>query len=272
MSSQLLNGKTIARRINEQTRQALAELDFVPGLGVILVGNDPASQLYVGLKEKACRRLGIEFIRRDLPADATQAEVLTALRGLNEGTAIHGIIVQLPLPPHLATDEIIAAIDPRKDADGFHPANAERDDVPPVLPQAVLELLRETEQDLTDQTAVVLANSEIFFNQLERTLKTADINSVLTAPHDLTAIKEADILIVALGNPSLIRGEHIKDGAIVIDIGTTRVDNRTVGDVDSASVQDIAGWLTPVPGGVGPVTVALLLQNVVRLAKKNQPH
>jgi len=267
MPAQLINGKKVAKRINDQTRQDIAALGFAPGLGVVLVGDDPASHLYVELKEKACRKLGVDFVRRALPADASQEEVLSAVRGLNEGTAVHGIIVQLPLPPHLDTDEIIAAIEPSKDADGFHPANDERTDLPPVLPQAVLELLRETGEDLAGKTAVVLANGEVFFDQVDRVLQAADIRTLLAAPHDLDAIQQADILIVALGQPNLIRGEHIKPGAIVIDIGTTRVDNRTVGDVEAESVGEVAGWLTPVPGGVGPVTVATLINNVVRLAK-----
>jgi len=267
MSANLIDGRAVAKRINEQTRQTVAALDFTPGLGVVLVGDDPASRLYVGLKEKACRRMGLEFIQQELPSDATQDEVLRAVRALNDSELVHGIIVQLPLPEGLDVSEVIAAIEPTKDADGFHPANAERTDIPPVLPQAVLELLKETDEDLTDKKAIALANSDIFYNQLDRILKTVGIDCLMAAPHDLDAVSQADILIVAIGEPRIIRGEHIKPGATVIDIGTTRVDNATVGDVDAESVREVAGWLTPVPGGVGPVTVAMLINNVVNLAK-----
>ncbi len=276
MTATIINGRAVAKRINERTRQELAALNFAPGLGVVLVGDDPASRLYVELKEKTCRKLGLGFIRQELPSDATQDEVLNAVQALNDSELVHGIIVQLPLPDHLNTDEIIAAIEPDKDADGFHPDNAERIDIPPVLPQAVLELLLETTEELRNRRAVVLANSEIFFDQLSRVLETIGIECLMAAPNDLDAIRQADILVVAVGQPNLIRGEHIrpaeadKPGAVVVDIGTTQIDNKTVGDVDAQSVRKVAGWLTPVPGGVGPVTVAMLINNVVNLAAKNR--
>jgi methylenetetrahydrofolate dehydrogenase (NADP+) / methenyltetrahydrofolate cyclohydrolase len=270
MSAHPINGRAVAKRIDEETRESLDALDFRPGLGVVLVGDDPASKLYVNLKEKACQRLGLNFMRTELPSDATSDEVLQAVKALNDSDIVHGIIVQLPLPDGLNADEIVAAIAPDKDADGFHPANRERLSVPPVLPHAVLELLRETDQTLTNKTTVVLANSEIFFDQLARTLKTEGIDALLTAPNDLAALAQADILIVAVGEPNLIRGEHVKPDSIIIDIGTTRIGNQTIGDVNQESVAEIVGWITPVPGGVGPVTVALLINNVVKLASQSR--
>jgi methylenetetrahydrofolate dehydrogenase (NADP+)/methenyltetrahydrofolate cyclohydrolase len=272
MSAKLLDGRTVAKNINEQTRQKLAMLDFVPGLGVVLVGTDPASHLYVRLKEKACHRLGLNFIRRLLPTDSTPEQVLAIIKELNSDSQIHGIIVQLPLPTHLPTAEIIAAIAPIKDADGFHPANQKNNLVPPVLPSAVVELLRATNQNLTGQRAVVIAKNDVFFSQMEKMLKAIDVVAKLITPDKLREsieISQADILIVAVGQPALIKAAQIKPGAIVIDIGTNKINNQTIGDVDTESAIKIAGWLTPVPGGVGPVTVAQLLKNVVLLAEKN---
>ncbi|MBU0625441.1 bifunctional 5,10-methylenetetrahydrofolate dehydrogenase/5,10-methenyltetrahydrofolate cyclohydrolase [Patescibacteria group bacterium] len=267
MTAKLIDGRKVAQRINDQTRQELTALDFKPGLGVVLVGENPASKLYVGLKEKACRRLGLNFMCYALPTEATPEQILSALHELNIDDRVQGIIVQLPLPQHLDTNRIIAAIDPNKDADGFHPDNQPVGPVPAVLPAAVMELLRETGENLSGLQAIVIAKGDVLFSSLSRPLQRIGITTQLIKPTDLSLTNQADILIVAVGQPKLIRSEQVKPGAIVIDIGTNKIADRTVGDVDADSVKKVAHWLTPVPGGVGPVTVAQLLLNVVRLAK-----
>ncbi|MFH1047190.1 MAG: bifunctional 5,10-methylenetetrahydrofolate dehydrogenase/5,10-methenyltetrahydrofolate cyclohydrolase [Patescibacteria group bacterium] len=270
MSAQPINGRAVAKRINAQTQQLLSELDFVPGLGVVLIGDDPASQLYVNLKEKACRKMGLNFFRHELPSGVTQPAALLTIEELNRQPLIHGMIVQLPLPPQLDTNEIIAAMDPAKDADGFHLLNLKRTDIQPVLPAAVLELLKATGEPLTNLTAAVVAKSTVLFNQVARVLQTVGIQCDHFSPADLEKTADYSILITAVGQPKLIRAQHVRHGAIVIDIGTTRVGDKVCGDVDAESVSAKASWLTPVPGGVGPVTVAMLIHNVVKLAKKSQ--
>lgn len=275
MSAVMIDGKAIAAALTERVKDGCASLDFTPGLAALLVGDDPASHLYVSLKEKACADAGIMFEKRVLPADADEAAVLDAIRTLNARDDIDGILVQLPLPAHLDENRIIDAITPEKDVDGFHPVNinammrGERDTLP-VLTDGIMTLLRSTGKGLEKRRVIVVANSEIFYEPLAEILKNAGMKPSYVPPDDPhlgARTKKGDILITAIGTPSLITGEMIRPGAIVIDIGTTKVGNAVRGDVDAASAKDVAGFLTPVPGGVGPVTVATLLKQTLALAK-----
>lgn len=268
MPAQLIDGKKVAQKINDRTQRIIAELDLKPGLGVILVGNDPASKLYVNLKKKACAKAGLNFYLRELPPDATQEQVLKAVQEMNQDPKVHAMIVQLPLPAHLRTNEIIAAMKPEKDADGFHPKNRNRNDVPPVLPAATLELLWETGTDLAGKNVATISRGDVLFGQMARILRSAGMHCDHISVDEPKKATEYDIVIVAVGEPRFLKGEHVKPESTVIDIGTTRIDGRTVGDVDFASVKEVAGWLTPVPGGVGPVTVAMLINNVAKLATR----
>jgi len=271
-----IDGRRVAARIEDETRREIASLGFTPGLGVMLVGDDPASRLYVRLKRAACERAGIRFELEDFPADAREDELIDAIRGLNARDDIHAILVQLPLPDGFDTDRVIRAMDPEKDVDGFHPDNIRRLDESdgdsfPGLTEGIIDLIRETGTDFTGKRAVITANSPTFALPLEIRLRQLGALPEF-APGDsldlASRFREADILITALGRPGLVTGDDIKPGVILIDVGTTRVGKTVVGDVDAESVRGVAGWLTPVPGGVGPVTVAMLLKNVVRLAKK----
>ncbi|MFA6603468.1 MAG: bifunctional 5,10-methylenetetrahydrofolate dehydrogenase/5,10-methenyltetrahydrofolate cyclohydrolase [Patescibacteria group bacterium] len=278
MPAEMIDGKAVARKLDRETAELLAGLKFRPGLAAVLVGDDPASHLYVSLKEKACAKLGIDFRRVLLPAAAGQDEVLAAVRSLNADPGIDGIIVQLPLPAGLDADAIIGAIDPAKDADGFHPANLElldagRPRLTPGLAAGIIELARSTGADLAGLNALVIANSRIFFRPLTRTLSDAGARPSYLHPDDpklAEHCREADFVIIAVGRANFLTGALIKPGAIIIDVGTNRVDGRLTGDVEAVSAREAAGWLTPVPGGVGPVTVAMLVRNTVELAIKRR--
>lgn len=277
MSAHLINGRQIADDILDGLKRDIAALGFAPGLGVVLVGDDPASRLYVGLKKKAAARVGMKFEKTVLPATTTEAEVIVAVENFNRRADIHGIIVQLPLPAGLDDDRVIAAIDPRKDADGFHPENREAflkngPTIGPVLVGSVVRLITSTVAPLAGKTALVVANSGVFCLPMIHALEHLGLSAVWTAPEDprlAEKTRAADVLIVCVGRAGLVTGGMVKQGAIVVDIGTNRLaDGRVVGDVDRDSVQAVAGFLTPVPGGVGPMTVATLLKNTVELAKR----
>jgi len=273
MSAQIIDGKALAKKIRAEIKKEIAELGIVPGLAVILVGADPASHLYVGLKEKAAAEVGIHFEKYLFFATEPEEKIIAKIEELNIRPDIHGIIVQLPLPQNYDENKIIAAIDPKKDADGFHPENikkllsGEPKIVPPVI-SGILKLIESTGVELKNKKITILANSEILAKPLEKILTGNDVKKII-APETLTTeISDADIVISALGRAKIITADAIKDGAILIDVGTTRLeDGATVGDVDPDSTSEKAGWITPVPGGVGPMTVAELLQNVLRLAK-----
>lgn len=286
MPAQIIDGKSLAARIRGEIKKEIAELGIVPGLAVILVGADPASHLYVGLKEKAAAEVGIHFEKYLFFATEPEEKIIAKIQELNARPDIHGIIVQLPLPGGYDENKIIAAIDPKKDADGFHPENIAKllsgDKttplsppwkegeliVPPVI-SGILKLIESTGAELKNKKIAILANSEILAKPLEKILEGNEVATIIAPEKLTTEISDADIVITALGRPKFITAEAIKPGAILIDVGTTRLDDgTTVGDVDSASLAEKAGWITPVPGGVGPMTVAELLQNVLRLAKK----
>lgn len=286
---ELIDGRRIAAAITADAKKLVATLPREPGLAVVLVGDDPASRLYVQLKEKACREVGIAFTKTLLPANTRQEEILAAIQAFNERSDVHGILVQLPLPGHLNEDEVIASIDPAKDADGFHPETRRRflagdAAVMPPLVRAIDRLLAATGEPLAGKTAVVIAHSPVFaqpvIHQLtQRGVSASHVKSIATPPTNYqlqttnyklptTNPAKADILIVALGRPGVISADDVKAGAIVVDVGTTRREGKILGDVDADSVKTKAAWLSPVPGGVGPVTVAALLERIVTLAAR----
>ncbi len=260
-----IDGHAEARRIRTSVKEEVARLARRPGLGVILVGDDPASHVYVGLKEKACAEAGILFERIVFPANVAQEDVLRAVVELNGRDDIDAMLVQLPLPPHLNTETIMNAIDPRKDVDGFHRENLraylEGAGDEPGLIEAI-SLLLDAASAPHHGLACVLANSTVFSVPLETMLSRRGLEPT----EDALA---ADVVVTATGKPGSLTSNMIKPGAIVIDVGTTRVDGKTVGDADEESVARVAGALTPVPGGVGPVTVAMLLKKTLDLAKRH---
>lgn len=271
----ILSGKKVAERIFEETKALVSGLSVRPGLGVVLVGDDEASHIYVGIKERRAAELGIRFRKEILPATATEDEVIRVIETLNGDTDIHGIIVQLPLPRGLDTDRIIAAIDPGKDADGFHPETvcaylAGNRDMIPVFPAAIMELARSAGRELSGKQGVIFANSDLFGDIMWHTLSHEGITSTIVPVRDIErhmkSIASADIAVSALGIPERFSRDIFKDGAIVIDGGIAEGDGEVSGDVAKEG-SDANIYLTPVPGGVGPVTVACLLRRTAELAK-----
>jgi methylenetetrahydrofolate dehydrogenase (NADP+)/methenyltetrahydrofolate cyclohydrolase len=288
MGAQLIDGKAIAKSIQEELIQEVAvlkEKGIVPGLATVLVGENPASQTYVKMKQKRCAEIGIHSVGHDLPGEATQEEVETLVRTLNADPAINGILVQLPLPSHLDEEAILSAISLEKDVDGFNPINIGRlamkgrePAFAPCTPAGVIELLDRTGIEIEGKEAVVLGRSNIV--GLPVSLLLLKRNATVTICHsrskDLPSItRRADILVVAVGRVEMVKGDWVKPGAVVIDVGTHRVDDpsakrgyRLTGDVDFDDVAPVAGWITPSPGGVGPMTIAMLLKNTVTSAKR----
>ena len=277
--ARIIDGKAIAAQLRQRVAEAVAELrsrhGIAPGLAAVLVGEDAASQVYVRSKTRACEAARIASFVHRLPADCGTGAVLDLVRGLNADDRVDGILVQLPLPSGIDRHAVIAAIDPAKDVDGFHPVNVGRlwsgePGLVPCTPQGCLVLLRTVHPDLSGMNAVVLGRSPIVGRPVAALLVAADctVTIVHSKTRDAAAIcREADILIAAMGRAHLIRPGWIKPGATVIDVGINRVNDgsgvRLVGDVDFAEVREMAGALTPVPGGVGPMTIACLLRNTV---------
>jgi len=266
---QVLDGKTFAERLRENVKERVSNLSGVPGLAILLVGNDPASHLYVSLKEKACEETGIYFEKTLYDADVSLDELLQKIQKLNQRKDIHGILVQLPLPTQ-DEDAVIAAIDPRKDVDGFHKENQRllaegKPCLAPATALGIMKLIDATEVDLTGLHAGVIG-SELFTNPLRFLLSDRGVTTDRLDPERLTAemTTHYDILISVVGRPGLVTSALVKDGAILIDVGTTRVNDETLGDVAPEVAQQKTGWITPVPGGVGPMTVAMLLVNVLK--------
>jgi methylenetetrahydrofolate dehydrogenase (NADP+)/methenyltetrahydrofolate cyclohydrolase len=277
-SAKIIDGKSIAARLTDEVKREIAASGIRPGLGVILVGDDPASHLYVSLKEKACAAVGITFEKYQLPSTASAAQVLLALERLNDNDAVDAILIQLPLPTPLAADKIIAKMKPEKDVDGFHPLTIENhlkgaSAHPPGLIEGIMTLIRSTDEALAGKNALVVANSEVFYTPLEKSLRDAGLTPSFVKANDPAlefATRQTDVLVVAAGRPRFIHGGMLKPGVIVIDVGTSKIDGKVVGDVDQESARRVAGHITPVPGGVGPVTIAMLLQNALALAKKRR--
>ena len=270
----LLRGRALAQVLQRELTQKVHELPTVPKLGVVLIGDDPASHLYVRLKEEAAREVGITVTTVRLAEDVGPDEVRAAIHSFNVDPATHGILIQLPLPPHLDEYELILTMDASKDADGFHPQNLKRflageAAVTPGVSEGILRLIDLAQQPLTGKQALLIVNSEEFAAPLRKLLQARGMEVNVhqgMAPPKLT--RKAQILVIALGKPHSLTSEHISDGAIVVDVGTTNMDGRVLGDVDDVALEQRPIYLTPVPGGVGPMTVTMLLWNTYRLAQK----
>lgn len=274
----LLDGTAYAKAIRAKITDRVHALPSKPGLAILLIGDDPASHVYVNLKQHACEEAGIFFERHIYPADVPEEKLVEDIQTLNARSDIHGILVQLPLPTQNA-DHVIAAIQPNKDVDGFHTKNLEalRAGKPTIAPAVALGIMKLIDKALGDASRSALhttiVSSTFFAEPLQILLREQGITSSVTHPEDesfFTETKKADILIVAKGKPHLINGSMIKEGAVLIDVGTTKQNGILVGDVDRASVEPVAGALSPVPGGVGPMTVAMLLLNVLNAYLKQQ--
>lgn len=288
MTARIIDGKQIAARLREQIAADAADLQrtygVTPGLAAVLVGDNPASAAYVRMKRKACEEVGIASVGLELPATITQSELETEIRALNADPTIHGILVQLPLPSHLDEARILSLVGLNKDVDGFHPINvgllAQRGREPlfvSATPAGVMELLNAINTPLAGANAVVLGRSNIVGMPVALLLMRAD--ATVTVCHSRTqdlpdVVRRADILIAAVGRSGMVKADWVKPGATVIDVGTNKVDDptakngyRLVGDVDFEAVKEVAGAITPVPGGVGPMTITMLLKNTVKAAR-----
>jgi methylenetetrahydrofolate dehydrogenase (NADP+)/methenyltetrahydrofolate cyclohydrolase len=280
MSAVIVDGKAVAAELREELANHVAAMATdgapPPSLAVVLCGDDPASAIYVRNKGRAAARAGVRFTLHTPPAESATGELIELVRSLDADETVDGILVQLPLPAQIDADAVMACISPEKDADGFHPYNFGRlaeghpAVVAPGTPLGCMELLRRSGVQLRGSRAVVIGRSAIVGRPIALMLTNAD--STVTICHsrtrDLASIcHEADILVAAIGRPRMIDASYVKPGAFVIDVGTTPQDGVVVGDVDRESVEPIAGWLTPVPGGVGPMTVAMLLRNTLALAR-----
>jgi len=276
MTAQIIDGKAIAAALRTQVRQQVeTRVDAgkrAPGLAVIMVGNDPASEVYVRNKRKGCEEAGIKSFGYDLPVDTTQERLLTVIDELNANPVVDGILVQMPLPAHIDQETVIERIKPDKDVDGFHPYNIGRLAVRmpvlrPCTPRGVIALLESTGQPIKGQNTLVVGASNHVGRPMALELLLA--GATVTVCHRFTRdleheVSEAEIVVVAVGKPGIVKGEWIRPGATVVDVGINRTeDGKLIGDVEFASASERAGWITPVPGGVGPMTVAMLLQNTV---------
>jgi len=274
----ILDGRKIADNIISDLANNISKLSSKPGLAIVLIGNDLGSHIYVDLKEKAAKEVGINIKKYLLPDDVTEEEVIKLIDDLNKDVKINGILVQFPLPKHLDENRIIQEIDPLKDVDGFHPQNIElllngQDCIVPGLAEGIVKLIDDTKVNYQNQKAVIVANSDVFSQPLEYLLKQKRLEVKITKPNESgfdEIVKESDFVIVAIGQPNFIKGDMIKEGAIIIDVGYNRIDNKAVGDADFESVKDKVSWITPVPGGVGPLTVAMLLNNVYKAYAKQK--
>jgi methylenetetrahydrofolate dehydrogenase (NADP+)/methenyltetrahydrofolate cyclohydrolase len=276
MSARVIEGKALAARVRERVADELAELPFRLGLATILVGDDPASAVYVRMKREDSAQVGIESFHHEPGGNVSQEELAGLIRSLNADERVHGILLQLPLPGHLDQDALISLIDPAKDVDGLTPVNAGllaqgRRALVPCTPLGVMELLREADIELEGARAVVLGRSILVGKPQAALLLAADatVTQCHSRTRDLAAVcREADVLVAAVGAPGLVTGEMVREGAAVIDVGMTRGEGGLVGDVDFESVAERAGAITPVPGGVGPMTRAMLLQNTLTAARR----
>ena len=281
MGARLIDGKALAQQVRDQlaieSAAVLAKTGVKPGLATILVGDDPASHQYVKSKQKACEAAGIYIDDHKLPTSTTQAELLSLIQKMNADPKIHGILVQLPLPKHIESRVVLEAVSPDKDADGFHPYNFGRlVEGNPVFeactPKGVIKMIESIGVGIEGKRAVVLGRSNIVGKPLA--LMLLQRNATVTICHsktkDLPAVcREADLLLVAIGKAKFVTADMVKEGAVVIDVGTNRwTDGKLCGDVDFEPVSQKAGWISPVPGGVGPMTIAMLLANTVESAKR----
>jgi methylenetetrahydrofolate dehydrogenase (NADP+) / methenyltetrahydrofolate cyclohydrolase len=281
MSAKILDGRKIASEIKEELKAEVSELAqkvIAPGLAVILVGNDPASKVYVNSKKKACEEIGINSKVLEMPENATQQELEDTIEKLNQDKKIHGILVQLPLPGHIDEEKIIESIDSKKDVDCFHPENVGKlsidvGNIFPCTPAGIIEILKRNDIEITGKECVVIGRSNIVGKPLAIMLLAE--NGTVTIAHSKTknleeVTKRADILISAVGKAGLITKDMVKKGAVVVDVGMNRLENgKLAGDVDFENVKEVASAITPVPGGVGPMTIAMLMRNTIISAKKS---
>jgi methylenetetrahydrofolate dehydrogenase (NADP+) / methenyltetrahydrofolate cyclohydrolase len=299
VTAQLIDGKKVAEEIEQEVVAAIARLGIRPGLVAVRVGNDPASEIYVRNKARKARELGFEGSERVFPDTMTEAELLAEVQRLNDDDSIDGILVQLPLPKHIDARKVIDAISPAKDVDGFHPISVGmlhlgRPALVPCTPSGVIRLIESTGQSIEGKHAVVIGRSDIVGKPMGALLlhRNATVTICHSRTRDLPAVaREADILVAAIGRPVFVTDDFVKAGAIVIDVGMNRVGAETaaslahdaektrllekngsvlVGDVDFARVRERASWITPVPGGVGPMTIAMLMKNTVTAAERRR--
>ena len=281
MAAQILDGKRLAAQVRAEVKRkvdALARRGIRPGLAVILAGENPASRVYVRNKIRACEETGVRSSALELPESVTESELLKRVRALNQDASVHGILVQLPLPKHVNAARVLEAVSPAKDVDGFHEANlgallAGEPRLVPCTPAGVMRLLEHAAIPLAGRRAVVIGRSTIVGKPLSLLLLQKD--ATVTICHSKSKgielmTKEADILVAAIGRPKLVGAAMVKPGACVVDVGINRLaDGALAGDVDFEAVRSVAGWITPVPGGVGPMTIAMLLENCVRAASES---
>ncbi|MFK0074240.1 bifunctional methylenetetrahydrofolate dehydrogenase/methenyltetrahydrofolate cyclohydrolase [Arthrobacter woluwensis] len=294
MTAKILDGRKASAEIKQELTErvaALKERGVVPGIATVLVGADPASQLYVSMKHKQSKEIGMNSIQKELPADATQEQVEALIDELNADPACHGYIVQLPLPKHLDTDAILERIDPAKDADGLHPTNLGRlvlnvnnpiDTPLPCTPRGVIELLLRNDYDLKGKHVVVVGRGVTIGRSIGLLLTRREINATVTLTHTGTTnmselLRQADVIVGAAGVRHIVKASDVKPGAALLDVGVTRETDpetgksRVYGDIEPAAAE-VAGWISPNPGGVGPMTVALLMTNVVEAAERAAAH
>jgi len=270
MTAEIIDGKALAAQIKQQLKEKISRLPKAPKLAVIIVGNDPASEVYVRAKKRACQETGIASETHSLPADISAEDLITLIKSFNQNPEINGILVQLPLPAHLNEKEILKAISPLKDVDGFHPLNTglllqkDSDVYTPCTPKGIIALIRSVKKDLTGLNAIVIGRSQIV--GLPTALLLLNENCTVTIAHSKTKnlaslCQTADILVSAVGRPGFITKNFIKPGALIIDVGITRTPKGLKGDVLFDDALSAAAFITPVPGGVGPMTIAMLLEN-----------
>ena len=274
MSAELLSGSRLAQRVRSRIRRKLKKLMFIPGLAVIQVGDDPASTLYIKHKQRDCEKVHFHSEVHHLPADITQKSLIEQIETLNARPDIHGMLVQMPLPVHIDKEAVIDTIMPHKDADGLNPVNLgnlliNREGVTPCTPTGIIRLIELTGEKIEGKHAVCIGRSPLVGKPVG--LMLLNRNATVTYCHSRTAdlkaeAQKADILVVAIGKPEFITADMVKPGAIVIDVGINHVNGRAIGDVQFEEVKEVAAFITPVPGGVGPMTRAMLLENTLKLA------
>ena len=274
MSAELLNGSRLAQRVRSRIRRNLKKLGFIPGLAVVQVGDDPASTLYIKHKQRDCEKVHFHSEVHRLPADITQDPLIEHIETLNARPDIHGMLVQMPLPEHIDKEAVIDRIIPHKDADGLNPVNLgnlliNREGVTPCTPTGIIRLIELTGEKIEGKHAVCIGRSPLVGKPIG--LMLLNRNATVTYCHSRTAdlkaeAQKADILVVAIGRPEFITADMVKPGATVIDVGINHVNGRAIGDVKFEEVKEVAGFITPVPGGVGPMTRAMLLENTLKLA------
>lgn len=276
MSANIIDGKAISAAVKEQVRDEIARDRLTVGLAVVIVGDDPASRVYVNNKKKACEFCGIKSYEYALPADTTQEELLELVDTLNADKNVNGILVQLPLPKHLDEKAVIERISPNKDVDAFHESNVGRIMIGnysflPCTPAGCMELIHSTGVEVAGKECVVIGRSNIVGKPMAMLLlhENGTVTICHSKTHDLAEVcRRADILVAAVGRPNFVTADMVKPGAVVIDVGINRLDNgKLCGDVKFDEVSEIAGWITPVPGGVGPMTIAMLMRNTVTAAR-----